>query len=366
MKTRETISDDTEVPAENGWNGLEQVGEFGAGDENAVGRSDENTGENDHVEMLQQRQEGIARAAAKVRAAYDAAERKRVDAIKADLDSDFFSVSNYESREIKDEPTTFRKAMRLLTDKLGIKTKQSEERREREAIHVALVERQREDAEKLRVMHEEAKRRAAERARHEEEWKKEEKRREQEFLEHQMSELHDAADFNKRNRFQRQRIQEIVERDLNERLLKIDDLEVEALAKNPEIQKRCVDFEDTKIPVYDLKGLPFSVLSTTIDYRSVNDPGEIGTETFRKVMDNPAVWDARRDEAERESGFGTRRADARGDTISTSYYNSECNLDSHVSGDLMYGFEKVDGDSIIAISNGDGGTSNRCRCSWAA
>ena len=100
------------------------------------------------------------------------------------------------------------------------------------------------------------------------------------------------------------------------------------------------------------------MLSTTIDYRKNNNEGEIGTETYKAVMEDPSLWAQRRDEAEQSAGYGTRDGNARGDTISTSYYNSEKNLDSYVSGDLIYGFAGVGGDSIISVSNGDGGTGN--------
>lgn len=145
---------------------------------------------------------------------------------------------------------------------------------------------------------------------------------------------------------------------MNERLLKVEDLEQEVFSENPEVEKREIDFEGGKITVYDLKGLPFCLLSTAIDYRDANKPGEIGTETYRKVLENPAIWAERRDEAEKASGFGTRNGDARGDTISTSYRNSERNATTYVGGKLVYGLQNVRADSIIGVFNGDGGTNN--------
>lgn len=155
-----------------------------------------------------------------------------------------------------------------------------------------------------------------------------------------------------------QRAQEIVERMLNDKLLKISALDEAAYPGNTEVEKRSVFFEGVEIPVYDLKGVPFRMLSTTIDYKRPNPLGRLGTETFRMVMDNPAIWAERRDEAEKTSGFGTEGANARGDTISTSFRNSERNMDSHVPGELVYGFETVGADSIISIFSGDGATSN--------
>jgi hypothetical protein len=118
-------------------------------------------------------------------------------------------------------------------------------------------------------------------------------------------------------------------------------------------------FEGSEIPVYDLKGLPFAILSHTVDYRNIDNPlDEIGQNTYREVMKNPGVWNERQDKAMEASGFGTRNENARGDTISTSFRDSEKNIDSYVFGELIYGFEQVSADSIISISNGDGGTSN--------
>ncbi len=308
------------------------------------------------VEDESSSQEQLPSTAKRKLSKYDIAERSRIDRIKSDLD--FFNVDEYERKQITSRPNTFTKTVRLIADKLGIKTKRSEERREREAMHVALSEYHEEEAARRKAIEEREKAEALERERRNAEYEAEKARREKEALERDMATARDVFDYNKRDRFKKQRVQEVVERDLNSHLLTVDDLEMEAISENPEIQKRTVPFEDTDIPVYDLKGLPFSLLSTTIDYRSANKPGEIGTETFRRILDDPSVWAERRDEAEKASGFGTRNSDARGDTISASYWNSERNIGSHKSGNLIYGFDNVRADSVISVFNGDGGTSN--------
>lgn len=314
-------------------------------------------------ETLEERQEKISQAKAKVEGSYkkrsskyDVIERPRVDRIKSDLNS--FNIGEYERKQSISQPNAFTKTTRLIADKLGIRTKRSEERREREAIHTALNEYHEEEAARIKAAEERERIEALERERRNAEYEAEKARIEKEFLERDMATARDVFDYNKSDRFKTQRIQEMVERDLNSRLLTVDNLEMEAISENPEIQKRIVPFEDAEIPVYDLKGLPFSLLSTTIDYRSANEPGEIGTETYRRILDDPSIWTERRDKAEKASGFGTKHADARGDTISASYWNSERNMDSHVHGDLIYGFESVRADSIIRVINGDGGTSN--------
>ncbi len=297
--------------------------------------------------------------AQKIAARYATGERQRVDRLKSKLAADPWSLSyQYDAQAITTEPTPLQKATRLFADKLGIKTKRSEQQREREAMHTALTEYQQEEQAKAQAAAEEEERRKLELERKAAEYQAEQARREQEELLHEMAELHSQSDRHRHESFEKQRAQEIIERDLNSRLLKVDDLDLSALAEEPGIQKRSITFEDTEIPVYDLQGLPFSTLSTAIDYRKDNNPGEIGTETYKTIMADPAVWAERRDQAERASGFGTRKADARGDTISTSYSNSEHNLDSHVHGSLIYGFEKVAANSVISAHNGDGATNN--------
>ena len=293
---------------------------------------------------------------------YDKQERPRIDKIKAGL-SDYKMMNEARRKQVSTRPGLFKQATRFVMDKLGIKTSGSEERRNREAMHIALIEyheeeilRQKEWEEKQKIEAAQQKEREARKAAQE---RIEKAQKEQEELEREMRTARDIAEQNKRNRFEKQRIQEIIEQDLNSRLLKVEDLETEAFSNNPEIQKHEMVFEGSEIPVYDLKGLPFAILSHTVDYRNVDNPlDEIGQNTYREVMKNPGVWNERQDKAMEASGFGTRDENARGDTISTSFRDSEKNIDSYVPGELIYGFEQVSADSIISISNGDGGTSN--------
>lgn len=293
---------------------------------------------------------------------YDKQERPRIDKIKAGL-SDYKMMNEARRKQVSTRPGLFKQATRFVMDKLGIKTSGSEERRNREAMHIALIEyheeellRKKEWEEKQKIEAAQQKEREARKAAQE---RIEKAQKEQEELEREMRTARDIAEQNKRNRFEKQRIQEIIEQDLNSRLLKVEDLETEAFSNNPEIQKHEMVFEGSEIPVYDLKGLPFAILSHTVDYRNVDNPlDEIGQNTYREVMKNPGVWNERQDKAMEASGFGTRNENARGDTISTSFRDSEKNIDSYVPGELIYGFEQVSADSIISISNGDGGTSN--------
>ena len=180
----------------------------------------------------------------------------------------------------------------------------------------------------------------------------------------------------KQTRFEGQRAQELVERELNGKLTTVEHLEEEALSENPEIAKREIEYrpegdesqEPSKITVYDLKGLPYAFVSHAVDYRRANvkvngGVGDIGTQTFQDIVENPAVWTETREQAERADGYGTRAANARGDTISCSYSNSETNPNTRVGSrafdqNLVYGFEAVRPDSVIYMVNRDGGTNN--------
>lgn len=281
---------------------------------------------------------------------YDATERSRVDRIKSGFNESYYYKDTCEKEQIASRPSTFTKAVRLIADRLGIKTKKGEERREREAMYVALSEHHEEEVAKNRAYEEREKAEALERERRS-------ARREEEALASDMAWARHELDDNKRDRLKKQRIQEMVERDLNSRLLTVDNLETEVLSENPEVQKRSVPFEGVDIPIYDLRGLPCSLLSTAIDYRSLGKPGEIGTETFKKILEDPSFWVKRRDEAEKESGWLTRNADTMGGTISASYWNTERNITNHETGKLVYGFENVQADSIIRITIKDGGTN---------
>lgn len=294
---------------------------------------------------------------------YNKHERSRIDKIKAGF-SGYKMRGEAEIKQVSAKPSLFKQATRLVMDKLGIKIPGSEERRDREAMHVALVEyheekllREKEWEENKKI--EEAQERERE-AKKEAQNRIEETQRKQKALERDMQDARSDAERKKLDRLKTQRVQEIVEKDLNSRLLKVEDLEAETFFDNPEIQKHKMIFEGSEIPVYDLKGLPFTLLSHTVDYRNSGGPtlDEIGQETYLKVMEDPGVWAERQDRVMEASGYGTRNKDARGNTISASFWNSKTNIGSYKSGELIYGFEQVSADSIINIFDEDGNTKN--------
>ena len=123
---------------------------------------------------------------------YDEGERHRVERIRSDIESSPFSLWDYQGRETKEEPSTFTKVRRLIADKLGIKSKRDEERREREAMHVALKEYHKEEAAAKRAHEEDLARIEAERAQREAEYKAEKERREREYIAQGMKQAREA------------------------------------------------------------------------------------------------------------------------------------------------------------------------------
>ena len=190
---------------------------------------------------------------------------------------------------------------------------------------------------------------------------------ERQALENDLSKARTEFEYRRKERFMSERTQEIVERKFNERLTTVASLEEASLDSSSGVEKRFLDYEKTQIPVFDLKGYPFALLSHAIDYREINHRlgyQGIGDKTYQTLLENPSLWLESREEAERSSGFGTRNPDARGDVISASYVNSESNIDTRVGSrdqdyiHVCYGFEHLEGDSILCISPGDAGTSN--------
>lgn len=264
---------------------------------------------------------------------------------------------NILTNEIEKTPTLIQRASRLLADKLGIT------RRRRIKEHKALMrqERAKQKAyeERMKKWEEREAQERKEREEREAQFKAEQERRKKESLTEHMAEARGHFESEKKERIRKQRIQEIVEKDLNSRLLSIENLEEEILLENSEVQKRFVEFENSQIPVYDLKGLAFSMLSTTIDYKQIDGYSKaIGANSSRAVFDDPAIWVENYYKVSASNDFKENGPNSRGDTISTSYRNSERDRKSYATGELIYGFSGVSADSIINIYIGDGATLN--------
>ena len=290
----------------------------------------------------------------------------RKERLRARLENDEFLEEEFEQQQIVAEPSRAKQFGRKMMDKLGIYSEKSERMRDREMMGVVLAEYREEKA-----------RRRLEALKREEELIRARQEREREEAEHQqalerkalegdMSKARSYFESHKQEKFEGQRVQESLEKELNSRLTTVDGLEEAVLAEEEGVSRRTVEFEGSEIPVYDLTGKPFEMVSHAVDYRYANwsmGNADIGNKTAQDLLVHPEVWERTREEVETEEGYGTRREDAKGDVISCSYVNSEKNIDSRVAKfggyyTLCYGFERMPADSLLYATGGDGGTSN--------
>ncbi|MBR2997085.1 hypothetical protein IKF33_01460 [Candidatus Saccharibacteria bacterium] len=168
----------------------------------------------------------------------------------------------------------------------------------------------------------------------------------------------DALEDNKEEHLDGRQIQEIVERELNSRLLAVEQLEAEVKTGNPQVQKRYITFEGKEIPVYDLNGYPYAMLTTVVDYKKGSGRD---AETARAVTEDPAIWLQTQEETQRSNEEAFKGHAARGDVIFASYSNSEKNRETVVGGedyDLTYGWSRVEKGSIIEVNANDSRGSN--------
>ena len=291
----------------------------------------------------------------------------RKERLKAELWEDPFLEQQYEEEKIEAEPSKMRALGRKMMDVLGVKSVKSELMRDREAMGEALREYREEKAERRRmgaVRREEERQEAV--LRQEREKAAREEALERMRLESDMSKARKHFEQHKQEKFEGQRVQEMLERELNSRLTTVESLEEAVMAREEGVAKRSVEFEGEEIPVYDLTGKPFEMISHAVDYRYANwsmGNADIGNKTAQELLEHPEVWERTREEVMREEGYGTRREDAKGDVISTSYVNSEMNIDTRVSKfggyyTLCYGFERLPADSLLYVTSGDAGSSN--------
>lgn len=255
----------------------------------------------------------------------------------------------------------WRKLGRAVLDAVNLHPRASEKRRQQEALAIAKkeIESERKEREFQRQM--DSLMAQTGNSVRQIMWEEEQEKREQERLAREMADGMDVQRYRQQERYENERKQEFLERDLNEKLVTVDELEEQVDIGNPEVVKRYMEYGEKEVPVYDLRGLPFAMLSHSIEYRKVNynDDYHMGVQTSKHLVENPEIWMQRDDEFEMVNSGGQ----ARGDVISTSYINSEHNLNTRCyetnrEPDICYGFERVGGDTVIASGGGDMGSSN--------
>lgn len=288
--------------------------------------------------------------------AYQEDERSRVDRLKRDIasDPDNETLDRYQQERDSRKPSTLRKVGRAALDVMRIHPQSSEQRRDREAMSLAISEHDAETKSQRQWRDWVQKKQAAsERLRQEEE-----DRKEAEALERDMVKAMDVMRRRSHELTIGQRNQEIIEREINSRLLTVDKLEEEVLSGSHEVSKGVIDYDGAQIPIYYLKGIPFSMLSHAVDFRRyawMNKKYITGGGTSKALFDDPSIWSKHEEDAltDKSSGYN-----ARGNLVSASYINSENNINNADKGKLRYGFDKIPGGSFLAFNDRDGGTPN--------
>lgn len=158
------------------------------------------------------------------------------------------------------------------------------------------------------------------------------------------------------DRYKENAAQELVERELNSELTKVDDLKlaIEAGEKGISGGKMEIPFKDGSIHnVYliVLKGHPFKTLQSDITLINTNDISSMeygSTEKTGKLLrENPSFWMKKKDEME---GLGKSTSA----TFSASYYDTDVGVPKFMGGTCSYGFDKVRPNSVVTVIKGDG------------
>lgn len=289
---------------------------------------------------------------------YQEDERSRVDRLKRDIasDSDDETLDRYQQERDFRKPSTLRKVGRVVLDVMRIHPQSSEQRRDREAMSLAISEHDAETKSQGQWRDWVQKKQAAsERLQREEE-----NRKEAEVLERDMVEAVDIMCQRSHELTIGQRNQEIIEREINSHLLTVDKLEEEVLSGSHEVSKGVIDYDGVQIPIYHLEGIPFSMLSHAVDFRrpSWQNEGHIGVGTSKALFNNPSIWSKHEEDALADKSYAYDDYNTRGNLISVSYINSESNIDAAYKGELRYGFSKTPSGSFLNFQIGDGGTPN--------
>lgn len=160
------------------------------------------------------------------------------------------------------------------------------------------------------------------------------------------------------DRFKENAAQELMERELNAELTKVEDLKIAI-----EAGEKGIDGGEMEIPFKDgsvhniflivLKGYPFKTLQSDITLINTNDisGAEYGAtkQTGETLRADPSLWMRRKDEID---GLG-KNASA---VFSASYYDTEVGVPKYMGGHCSYGFDHVRPNTVVDVIKGDGNT----------
>ena len=303
---------------------------------------------------------------------YDAKMQERVQKHKETLNN-AFETNEYEHAP---EPTKSNliKAGRLLLATETMKNlfphvfEKSEKKQELEAMHIAygqhLEEQKRKQIELEEYIRKEAEL-EEQRKTEAEQRKTEAEQREKAKFEADFIDNMDTYRYRRDEGLKGERAQEIAERNFNEVMTDLGELDICAEIGESGISKRTIEHNGKQITVYDASGYPLSYLQHNIAYKGTGgseDAYYSGSSTAKQLQDDPSVWTKNYEDKIATRGVDST-ATTKSNTISTSYVNTETpnfmqagmmNWDDGV----FYGFNHLEPDSILQIFNGDGGTTN--------
>lgn len=166
----------------------------------------------------------------------------------------------------------------------------------------------------------------------------------------------------KKEQFHKERVQEIIEKDLNKRLTQINYLQLLAEVGGMGVSRRIVKWRDNDVVIYDVDAqkCPLKLLTHALDYHLENIV-DAANQTAERVILFPSMWSENAYDVEMSSSTsGVNAANARGNNISTSYLstiNPKWDIMA-VPGSVVYGFDHVDAGSVQNLTARDGHNPN--------
>ena len=165
-----------------------------------------------------------------------------------------------------------------------------------------------------------------------------------------------------RNVIRSERIQEILEKDLNHRLVKVKQLEDLANIDGTGVKKSETDYHGKQIDILSVdldtyQEEPLNLLTHSIDFKQNNTHQVLGQGTSSALRVLPNIWLNRETPVEfTEDGKYKDGYNVRSNVIFTTYSNPNNNNIKPVGGDIIYGFDHVDANSILGLNERDGNT----------
>lgn len=183
-----------------------------------------------------------------------------------------------------------------------------------------------------------------------------------------MNEAVQMTKYNAAEHLRAERVQEIIEKDLNERLTKVEDLELKAKIGGLGVTKTEIDYNGQPITVYNMQGAPLRMLTTSIDYKNsadkMLDGFAAGSMTMHRLKNFPALWLNNRERMKLENERLPRNGQL-SDTVSCSYTDVNKNPDERIGTtysmrmerqtepDVVYGWDGVEAGSIMRVGDCD-------------